>query len=284
MSGLGFGGEVAELYARFRRGYPPGVVDVVAGHFGLTRGDVVMDLGCGTGQLALPISQRVGAVIGVDPEPDMLAQARRAAEERDARNLLWIVGSDRDMQALGRVLGEGRLAAVLIGQALHWMQPESLFGVLVDLMRPGGGVAVITNGTPLWLHESRWSVALREFLQTSFGWKLDATCGSDAASQARYHRQLADVGFDVVERHIDYEDELDLDTLVGGLLSAFPVEELPPPERRHEFAARVGRALAPETRFTEYVRVSMLLGRTTSPPRAAADPRAASRPSPTGGC
>jgi SAM-dependent methyltransferase len=266
MSELGFGGEVAELYARFRRGYPPDVVDIVAGHFGLTRGDVVIDLGCGTGQLALPISQRVGAVIGVDPEPDMLAQARRAAEQRDARNLLWIVGSDRDMEALGRVLGQGRLAAVVIGQALHWMQPESLFGALGGLLRPGGGVAVITNGTPLWLQESRWSVALREFLQTSFGWRLDATCGTDEASQARYRRQMADAGFDVIERHIDYEDVLDLDALVGGLLSAFPVQELPPPQRRHEFAARVGLALAPETRFTEHVRVSMLLARMTSPP------------------
>jgi SAM-dependent methyltransferase len=272
MSRLGFGGEVAELYARFRRAYPPGLVDTVVGHFSLTRADVVVDLGCGTGQLALPISQRVGAVIGVDPEPDMLARAGRAAEEHDARNLLWIVGSDRDMPALGRVLGQGTLGAVMICQALHWMQPESLFGVLVGLVRPGGGVAVVTNGTPLWLQDSRWSVALREFLQTSFGWTLDATCGTDDASQARYHRQLADAGFDVVERHIDYEDVLDLDSLVGGLLSAFPVQELPPPERRHELAARVARALAPETRFTEHVRVSMLLGRTTARPRLAADP------------
>jgi SAM-dependent methyltransferase len=279
MPGLGFGGEVAELYARFRRGYPPGVVDTVAGHFGLTRAEVVVDLGCGTGQLALPISQRVGAVIGVDPEPDMLAQARRAAEEHDARNLLWILGSDRDMPALGRVLGLDAVGAVVIGQALHWMEPESLFGVLVDLVRPGGGVAVITNGTPLWLQESPWSVALREFLQTSFGWTLDATCGTDDASQARYHRQLTDAGFDVVARHIDYEDDLDLDSLVGGLLSAFPVQELPPPERRHAFAARVAHALAPETRFTEHVRVSMLLGRTTARPRLAADPRGASQAS-----
>jgi SAM-dependent methyltransferase len=188
----------------------------------------------------------VGAVIGIDPEPDMLVQARRAAEQRDARNLLWIVGSDRDMQALGRVLGQGRLAAVLIGQALHWMRPESLFGVLAGLVRPGGGVAVVTNGTPLWLQESRWSVALREFLQTSFGWKLDATCGTDEASRARYRRQLADAGFGLVERRVAYEDVLDLDSLVGGLLSAFPVQELPPPQRRREFAARVGRALAPE--------------------------------------
>jgi hypothetical protein len=80
---------------------------------------------------------------------------------------------------------------------------------------------------------------------------------------------LADVGFDVVERHIDYDDVLDLDALVGGRLSAFPVDELPPPGLRHEFAARIGRALASETRFIEHVRVSMLLGRTTSAPRSA---------------
>jgi SAM-dependent methyltransferase len=281
MSGLGFGGEVAELYARFRRGYPPRVVGIVAEHFGLTRRDVVIDLGCGTGQLALPISQRVGTVIGIDPEPDMLAQARRAAVERDARNLLWIVGSDRDMPALGRALGQRGFAMVTIGQALHWMQPESLFGALAGLVRPGGGVGVITNGIPVWLQESRWSVALREFLQTSFGWTLDATCGTDEASQARYRLQLTDAGFEVVERHIDYDDELDLDSLVGGLLSAFPVQELPPPQRRHEFATQVARALAPETRFTEHVRVSLLLGRTTSPPPAA-NTQAASQVSPAG--
>lgn len=279
MSELGFGGEVAELYARFRRGYPPDVVDIVAGHFGLTREDVVIDLGCGTGQLALPISQRVGAVIGVDPEPDMLALARRAAEERHARNLLWIVGSDRDMEALGRVLGQGRLAAVVIGQALHWMQPESLFGALGGLLRPGGGVAVITNGTPLWLQESRWSVALREFLQTSFGWRQDATCGTDEASQARYRREMADAGFDVIERHIDYEDVLDLDALVGGLLSAFPVQELPPRQRRHEFAAGRSRARSRDALYRARPRLDAARAHDIAAVPAA-DPRGASQASP----
>jgi hypothetical protein len=92
-----------------------------------------------------------------------------------------------------------------------------------------------------------------------------------------YRKLLADAGFVVVDRRIDHDDVLELDSLVGGVLSAFPVE-LPPPERRHEFASRVGRRLAPDTRFTEHVRVSMLLGRTTSPSRRAADPRASRRP------
>ncbi|HBW21513.1 MAG: class I SAM-dependent methyltransferase [Streptosporangiaceae bacterium] len=72
----GFRGEVADLYHRYRHGYPAAVLDAITGAFGLGPGDIVVDLGCGTGQLAVPMASRVRAVLGVDPEPDMLARAR----------------------------------------------------------------------------------------------------------------------------------------------------------------------------------------------------------------
>ena len=74
---LGFRGEVADLYHRYRHGYPAAVIDALAGAFGLTGQDVVVDLGCGNGQLTLPMARRVRAVVRVDPEPDMLRRARR---------------------------------------------------------------------------------------------------------------------------------------------------------------------------------------------------------------
>jgi len=61
---LGFCGEVAEFYHRYRRGYPAAVIDSLADAFALTGDDIVVDLGCGTGQLALPIARRVRAVAG----------------------------------------------------------------------------------------------------------------------------------------------------------------------------------------------------------------------------
>jgi ubiquinone/menaquinone biosynthesis C-methylase UbiE len=79
---LGFGGEVAGFYHQYRRGYPQAVIDALMSAFALTSDDVVIDLGCGTGQLTLPIASRVRAVAGVDPEPDMLARARRAAADQ----------------------------------------------------------------------------------------------------------------------------------------------------------------------------------------------------------
>jgi trans-aconitate methyltransferase len=146
---LGFRGEVADFYHQYRRGYPPAVIDRLADIFTLTSDDIVIDLGCGTGQLTLPIAARVRAVAGVDPEPDMLARARRAATEQHLTNVTWLLGADTDTPALAALLGRQRAGAVTIGQALHWMRYRELFPGLAPLLRPGGGVAVVTNGTPL---------------------------------------------------------------------------------------------------------------------------------------
>lgn len=111
---LGFGGEVAGSYHWYRRGYPPAVIDTLIGVFALTGDDVVIDLGCGTGQLTLPIAGQVRAVAGVDPEPDMLARARQAAAEQGVRNASWLLGADTDIPALAALLGRWNAGQKLV--------------------------------------------------------------------------------------------------------------------------------------------------------------------------
>jgi ubiquinone/menaquinone biosynthesis C-methylase UbiE len=255
---LGFGGEVAGFYHQYRRGYPSAVFDTLTGVFGLTSDDIVIDLGCGTGQLTLPLAAKVRAVAAVDPEPDMLVRARRAAAEQGLTNVTWLLGADTDLPALAALLGGQRAGVVTIGQALHWMGYRELFPALVPLVRPGGGVAVITNGTPLWLQDSAWSQALRGFLEQWLGTTLTRTCGTDEASQQRYRDTMTAAGFEVTDASFEYVGELDLDHLIGGLYSAI---RLPPPDQRAVFAEQVRRAVAPHERFTEPVLVRMLLGR-----------------------
>ena len=232
--------------------------DTLADIFGLTSDDIVIDLGCGTGQLTLPLAARVRAVAAVDPEPDMLAHARRAAAEEGLTNVAWLLGADTDMPAVQALLGGQRAGAVTIGQALHWMHYRELFPTLVPLLRAGGGVAVITNGTPLWLQDSAWSQALREFLEQWLDTTLTNPCGTDEASQQRYRDAMTAAGFEVTETSFEYTDELDLDHLMGGLYSAM---RQPPPDQRAAFAEQVRRAVAPHERFAEAVLVRMLLGR-----------------------
>ncbi|WP_203589580.1 class I SAM-dependent methyltransferase [Streptomyces sp. SID13031] len=255
---MGFGGEVAGFYQRYRRGYPAEVIDGLVSAFELTRDDVVVDLGCGTGQLALPLAERVRAVIGMDPEPDMLAEARRVAADRS--NLSWMVGSDADVSVLGALLGKECLGAVTIGQALHWMDHDTLFHALHPLLRAGGGVAVVTNGTPLWLQDSDWSRALRRHLELWLDSEVTATCGTDPDSRTRYAESLSAAGFTVNQRQFHYTDVLDLDHIIGGVYSALPVNLLPPLDQRSYFAKQVGRALEGHAPFDERIDVTLLTG------------------------
>ncbi|RLK59503.1 class I SAM-dependent methyltransferase [Actinokineospora cianjurensis] len=254
---LGFGGEVADFYDRYRRGYPTEVVDGVVDAFALTGDDVVVDLGCGTGQLAVPLAARVKAVVGVDPEPDMLAHAAA----HGAKNATWVVGKDIDLPALRAATGP--VAAVTVGQALHWMDHELLFGEIASTVRVGGGIAIVTNGTPLWLQDSDWSQTLREVLEQWFTTRLVATCGTDDASQERYLTAMTAAGLTVDKSTVTYTGELTLPEIVGGIYSALPVHRLPSQENRKFLECRIDRAFQGQATFTEEVRVTTLIGRVT---------------------
>jgi hypothetical protein len=150
---------------------------------------------------------------------------------------------------------------VTVGQALHWMNHAALFRAIVPLVRPGGGIAVVTNGTPLWLQDTDWSRALRGFLERWLDTKATFTCGTDEDSQQRYLEDLAATGFEVFSTAVDYAADLDLDQLVGGVYSALGVTRLPAPDQRPAFAEQVRAALAPHDRFSEHVHVAILAGK-----------------------
>jgi SAM-dependent methyltransferase len=258
---LGFGGEVPDFYHQYRHGYPDGVIDILADTFQLSADDLVVDLGCGTGQLTFPVAARVRAVVGVDPELDMLRRASQAARELNVPNVSWMLGSDTDLPRLGGLFG-GPVGAVTVGQALHWMADhDELFRSAAKLVRPGGGIAVVTNGTPLWLQDTDWSRALHGFLAEGPGQKSTAACGTDEASQQRYRDALAAAGLDVQGASVDYEADLSLDQIVGGICSALPEHRLPAPAERPAFAERIRVALGSDGPFSEHVHVAVLTGR-----------------------
>lgn len=256
----GFSGETAAYYARYRRGYPPAAVDAIAEAFALDTGDLVVDLGCGTGQLSLPLAARVRAVVGMDPEPDMLMLARRAAIEGGVGNATWILGADTDVPALGRLFGERTVGAVTIALAIHWMDRERLFRAIRPLVRPGGGIAVVTNGTPLWRQDTDWSRTLADCLEQWTGKRPTGSCQTDEAGRRLNRDALMSAGYRVVESSVDYRADLTIDGIVGGIFSASSADRLPSPHRREEFAALVRDALGRHEPLTEHVRVSLQFG------------------------
>ena len=131
--------------------------------------------------------------------------------------------------------------------------------------RPGGGLALIANGTPLWQQPSDWSQALRHALEQWLGTRLESRCGTDPQSRQRYQAALHAAGFtDIHEESVDYASDLDFDEVIGGLFSAMPSHMLPPPHRRATFARHIRNAIGPGTRFAEPVHVAALIGRMPS--------------------
>jgi hypothetical protein len=122
------------------------------------------------------------------------------------------------------------LAAVTIANAIHLASAQDLFAAAREVLRPGGGIAVIANGTPLWQQPVPWSRAVRHGLEQWLGTRLESCCGTDAQSRQRYESELLAAGFNGVhEQSLDYTGHLSFDELIGGLYSAMPSHLLPPP-------------------------------------------------------
>lgn len=258
-----FTGEIAAYYHQYRRGYPAAVLDAIAAAFALTASDVAVDLGCGTGQLTVPLAGRVRAVLGVDPSPDMLSQARRA--HAGLANVSWLLGADTDIPRLTALLGGSGgggvgVGALTVGQALHWMNHEELFRNARGLLRPGGGIAIVTNGTPMWLQRTAWSRALRAVMEEWLQVKLGNACGTDQPSQQRYRQALTEAGYQVGGQHVEYTATLTIEEIVGNVLSATSENQLPSPSQRRVLASRIRRALLPHEPCLESVRVAILTG------------------------
>lgn len=76
-------GPTADDYAAFRAGFPAACFDRLrALGIGLP-GQRVVDLGTGTGALARGLAGAGARVVGIDPKAEMLAAARRLAEDEE---------------------------------------------------------------------------------------------------------------------------------------------------------------------------------------------------------
>jgi ubiquinone/menaquinone biosynthesis C-methylase UbiE len=126
----------ASGYARFRPRYPPPLVDWVAEEAGVASGDPVLDLGCGTGILTRQLAERGLHVIGLDPNHDMLAQARAT----EGRQIEYRRG---DAENTG--LPERSMALVTVAQAFHWFDLDAALAEIHRVLKPEGHAAALWN-------------------------------------------------------------------------------------------------------------------------------------------
>jgi len=131
----------AAHYRYGRPAYSPQLEALLADELGLDGTGRLLDAGCGPGMLTVRLAHLFEESVGLDPDVDMLAEGRRAAEEAGVTNVRWV-------QALAEDLPEvapGPYRLVTFGQSFHWTDERQVAEIIYDLLEPGGALALIVH-------------------------------------------------------------------------------------------------------------------------------------------
>jgi ubiquinone/menaquinone biosynthesis C-methylase UbiE len=80
----------APYYLKGRPPYSPALGDTLAKECGLDGTGRLLDVGCGPGVLAVELAPLVQECVGLDPDAEMLEEARRHAGRAHVANIEWV--------------------------------------------------------------------------------------------------------------------------------------------------------------------------------------------------
>ncbi len=123
-------------FGRIARGYERGAAEFI-GRLKLVPGEPVLDVACGTGNLALPAARAGALVTGVDIAPNLIAQAQANAA-REGLPADFEVG---DAEGLRYADGAFRTVVTMFG-AMFAPRAERAAAELLRVTRPRGRIAM----------------------------------------------------------------------------------------------------------------------------------------------
>ena len=143
---------VAEAYVH----YPPysaGVLDLLVSLIGAGP-RVVLDIRCGTGELARPLATLVDHVDAVDQSTAMI-ELGRAREGGDLPNIKWVCQSAEEFP-----YANARYGLIVAGASIHWMDWHTVLPKMATSLSAGGYLAIVSG------HEiaAPWAEALNGLL------------------------------------------------------------------------------------------------------------------------
>ena len=141
----------AEVYARFRPGYPVAILRHLESRRGFAPRSVVADVGSGTGKLTEIFLENGNTVFAVEPNLDMRREAERLFSTDPRFHSI-------DATAEATSLEPASVDLIAAGQAFHWFDPDRAKIEFRRILRPGGCVLLVWND-----HDTAASAFLQDY-------------------------------------------------------------------------------------------------------------------------
>ncbi|HEX9629215.1 MAG TPA: class I SAM-dependent methyltransferase [Pyrinomonadaceae bacterium] len=131
-----------ENYAKYRPGYPPGLLEILQSKCGLTKEAVIADIGSGTGLLSEAFLENGNAVFGIEPNELMRIKAERLPKS---------FAHFRSVAATAEntTLPDESIDFITAGQAFHWFDREAAKQEFRRILKPEGWVVLVWNARRL---------------------------------------------------------------------------------------------------------------------------------------
>jgi SAM-dependent methyltransferase len=190
----------ARAYDQFRPPYPAALIADLSARAGADGNGRLLDLACGTGQVAFALLPGFAEVWALDQEPGMIEVAReKAARSGEATRMRFLTGAAEDLAAPA-----GHFDLVTIGNAFHRLPRAIVARVTFGWLRPGRSLALLWGGSP-WFGDEPWQHALTATMdrwQRRAGLNGRIPAGYAEARDARPDAEiLAEAGFGIVGRY-----------------------------------------------------------------------------------
>jgi SAM-dependent methyltransferase len=245
----------AGYYDRYRLVYPEAMLADLVLRAEVSGRGRLLDLACGTGQLAFPLRRWFGEVWAVDQEPDMVEVVRAKTAAQGAGNVRPIVSAAEVLDA-----EPDYFDLVVIGSAFHRLNRDVVAAQTLRWLEPGGYLALCWSSMPFAGQED-WQRALAAILerwQAALGAKGRIPAGWDLPRQRRPDLQvLAAAGFEMAGRHeFTAEHRWSLPELAGLIRSTSFLPASVLGDRAAAFDADLAASLGPyrdDGAFTETV-------------------------------
>jgi ubiquinone/menaquinone biosynthesis C-methylase UbiE len=252
----------AWFYQRYRPGYPDEVFSLLRDKFGLNEDSKVLDLGCGTGQVALNLAPYVSEIIALDPQEEMLQEGKAAAKSSDISNITWLKGESGRLPDMAAKIGKINLT--VIARAFHWMDKEQTLKDLYKITFSGGGVAIIADGGPTDGEMLPWKETIQQTVKKWLGEERKAgTEGTYSHPKKRFEAFLKDSKFSKYEE-VSYaiERNWSLDEIIGYMYSTSLASPPVLGDKKDAFEADLRERLLeiePAGRFREPVKTNIMM-------------------------